>query len=139
MFPKNRGSLLVLGSLLTVTTLGSWGCCSVTWCDPAARIVIVKAKDAARTGPANPTVISKKKHQQIAWTLPSGSPYTNVAINLGGHPEPFVACETTNGVCHIACEHRVCLSGSINPLLAPPAGGTYYDYDFASLTATSTD
>jgi len=137
MSSQRRWWLGVLSSMIALAAIGSWGCCTVRWCDPAARIVIVKV-DARLLSSTEPIVISKSKHQQIAWKLSSGSPYTSVAIKLGGHLEPFVACETSAGVCHIACEHGLCLSGSINPLLAvPPA--TYYEYQFEGARATSTD
>jgi hypothetical protein len=126
---------LALGTLITASALATVGCCTVKWCDPAERIVIVKEQDT-RSGPYVRITISKSKHQQIAWKLASGSAFTNVAIQLGSNPEPFVACETSGGICHIPCEHGVCLSGSINPALHPPLD---YEYAFAGPSAASTD
>jgi hypothetical protein len=123
--------------MIALAAIGSWGCCTVRWCDPKERIVIVKL--SARGVSADPVVISKSKHQQILWKLPSGSPYTNVAIELGSNLEPFVACDTSEGICRIACENRLCLSGSINPLLTVPPKGLYYKYGFGGPTATSSD
>jgi len=137
MSSQRRWWLGALGSMIALAAIGSWGCCTVRWCDPAARIVIGKEK-TTKAEPYLRTVRSKHKHQQIAWKLSSGSPYTNVAIKLGGNPEPFVACETSAGVCHIACEHGLCLSGSINPLLAVPPS-IDYEYEFEGPRATSTD
>ena len=67
------------------------------------------------------------------WRVRDG--ITNVAIKIGENPAPpFVDCRTDAGICRIDCEHRLCFSGSINPLLAVPPS-RYFDYDFASSTA----
>jgi hypothetical protein len=73
MFPKSRGSLLALGSLLMVTALGSWGCCSVKCCDtkPRDQLVVVTTKSATEDEVPNPkAVISKMKNHQVVWLLP---------------------------------------------------------------------
>jgi hypothetical protein len=103
--------------------------------DTKARIVL--KVDARLLESTEPTVLSKKKHQEIVWKLSPGSPFTEVAIKLSGHPEPFVSCKTEADVCHIACEHGLCFSDSINPLLPVPS--IVYSYDFKSATATSSD
>jgi hypothetical protein len=128
---------LALGSLLTVTALGSWGCCSAGRYDTKARILL--KVDARLLSSTEPIVISKGKHQEIVWKLQPGSPYTNVAITLGGHPEPFVSCKTEANVCHIACEHGLCFSDSINPLLKVPEPGIYYEYRLEGQGAASSD
>lgn len=128
---------LVLGSLLAVTVLGSWGCCSVR-CSPAGR-ALVKV-DARLLASHEPIVLSKKKHDEIVWKLEPGSPYTKVAIELKGHPDPFVSCKTEAGICWIPCDGRFCFSDSINPLLdIPTSPGIYYDYHFNGVAATSSD
>lgn len=135
---------LVLGSLLAVGALGTWGCCTVR-CSPGGR-ALVKV-DARLLGSHEPIVLSKKKHDEIVWKLEPGSPYTRVAIELKGHPDPFVSCKTEAGICWIPCdrqtdnEHaaRFCFSDSINPLLDVPTSGIYYDYHFNGTTATSSD
>lgn len=134
MFPKSRGSLLALGSLIALTALGSWGCCSVHCCESFARIVVVSATDGATP---DPVVISKGRRQEILWKLPAESTISNVAITLGRNPAPFVACQTTEDVCHIACENRLCASGPISPTLEPPKS---YEYTFAHpVSAASLD
>jgi hypothetical protein len=115
-----------LGSVLAAIILGTWGCCSVP-CDPAGQLIVVKEKE---TKDAYQLItISKGRHQQIVWQLSSGSSWTSVAITLGEHPAPFVNCVTTGGVCEIACEHRLCYSGSIDPTLPVPPSITY-EYQF---------
>jgi hypothetical protein len=136
MVPKSTGSFLALGSLLAVTALGSWGCCSVKCCESFARIVVASPSGEP---PAASVVISKKRKQEILWELPAASTTTNVAITLAGKPAPFVACETAEDVCRIACEHRLCASGPINPALDPPSGGVYYEYAFQSGSSASLD
>ncbi|HEY6066820.1 MAG TPA: hypothetical protein VIY96_11735 [Thermoanaerobaculia bacterium] len=136
MSRKSGGSLLVLGSLLAVTALGAWGCCSVKCCDSFARIGVASPGGEA---PGETLVISKKRHQEILWKLPDGSTISEVAITLGEHPAPFVACQTSSAICHIACEHKLCASGPINPDLRPPSGGIYYAYVFQSGSAASLD
>jgi hypothetical protein len=121
---------LVVGSLLAVSALGTWGCCTAGPGDSNSKIVFVKVTSSGVS--LDPIPISKKKHQQIVWKLQSGSPYTTVAIPLGTHPEdPFVNCRTSAGVCQIDCEHGYCFSGSINPVLPVPEP-IYYDYHFES-------
>ena len=117
---------LALGTVLAVTVLGIWGCCSVP-CDPQGKLIVVDEKDTKNLYKL--IVISKEKHQQIVWKLSSGSSWTKVAIDLGGHPAPFVNCVTSSGVCEIACEHRLCYSGSIDPTLPVPPPITY-EYEF---------
>ena len=116
---------LALGSLLTVAALGSGACCSVP-CDPAGQLIVVKEKETRDAYQL--IVISKGRHQQIVWKLSSGSSWTHVAITLAEHPAPFVNCVTDGGVCKIACENRLCYSGSIDPALPVPS--TTYDYRF---------
>jgi hypothetical protein len=116
---------VVLGSVLAVAILGSWGCCSVP-CDPAGQLIVVKEKETRDAYQL--IVISKGRHQQIVWKLSSGSSWTHVAITLAEHPAPFVNCVTSGGVCKIACENRLCYSGSIDPALPVPS--ITYDYRF---------
>ena len=117
---------VVLGSVLAAIILGTWGCCSVP-CDPAGQLIVVKEKE---TKDAYQLItISKGRHQQIVWQLSSGSSWTNVGITLGEHPAPFVNCVTAGGTCEIACEHRLCYSGSIDPTLPVPPPITY-EYQF---------
>lgn len=127
---------LALGSLLTVTALGSWGCCTVNCCDKTAGLVIVSPTDAVSS---DPIVISQKRHQEILWKLPAESTIQYVSISLEGKPAPFEACVTTEGVCRIACEHRLCSSGPISPGVRPPHDGIYYGYAFQHAAATSSD
>jgi hypothetical protein len=136
MFSRSRGSLLALGSLLAVTALGSWGCCSVHCCESFARIAVVSSTGMV---PGPPVVISKKRGQEILWKLPADATISDVAITLAGKPSPFVACQITEGVCHIACEDKLCSSGPINPALEPPSSGIYYDYVFRSGSTASLD
>jgi hypothetical protein len=125
---------LALGSLLALTIFGSWGCCSVRCCESFARIVVVSPNlDAPET------VISKKRGQEILWKLPAESTVSNVAITLAGKPAPFVACETTEGVCRIACEDKLCASGPISPGLEVPSEGIYYAYVFQAGSSASLD
>ncbi|PYQ34922.1 MAG: hypothetical protein DMF54_07060 [Acidobacteria bacterium] len=98
---------------------------------PKGPFVVVSQTAAGAS--VDPIVISKGKHQQIVWRVRDG--ITNVAIKIGENPAPpFVDCRTDAGICRIDCEHRLCFSGSINPLLAVPPS-RYFDYDFASSTA----
>jgi len=122
-------------SFLAIALLGMWGCCSVP-CDPKGQLIVVREKETRDAYQL--IVISKSKHQQIVWKLSHGSPYTKVAIKLGENIEPFVNCETTAGICSIPCEHGLCFSGSINPLLVVPPPRSY-DYDFSNGSVTSTD
>jgi len=136
MVPERRGSLLALGALLTVTALGSWGCCSVRCCDQTAGLAVVSPTDAVSP---DPIVISKKRHQEILWKLPAESTIQYVAITLGVNPVPFEGCETTEGVCRIACEGRLCSSGPISPSVMPPRDGIPYAYVFQRPEASSSD
>jgi hypothetical protein len=128
MSPKRPWWLLALGSLIAVTAFGSWGCCSVRCCGSVAKIVVVSP--TADGVSVDPVVISKEAGQEIVWRLPAESTISNVAITLAKNPDPFVACQTTEGICHIACENRLCPSGPVNPALYPPKAGTYYGYVF---------
>lgn len=141
MFPKRRGSLLALGSLLTVTALGSWGCCSVNCCDkkPRNQLVVVETKPPNMDLVSNDeVVISKSKQNQIVWLLPPGSTIQHIDVNLrpnqppspGPTWPPFKVCGQDPNVCSIACEDSVCQSGPIDPTLEPAKKGTYYDYKF---------
>ena len=114
-------------SFLAIALLGMWGCCSVP-CDPKGQLIVVREKETRDAYQL--IVISKSKHQEIVWKLSSGSSYTNVAIHLGGHPEPFVNCSTTGAVCEIRCEHQLCFSGSINPAIPASSLPITYDYQF---------
>jgi hypothetical protein len=132
---KGRWWPIALGSLVAVTTLGSLGCCSVRCCGSVVKIVVVSP--TADGVSVDPVVISKKAGQEIVWKLPAESTISNVAITLAGNPDPFAACQTTEGVCHIACENRLCPSGPINPALEPPKS---YGYLFERpVTAASAD
>ncbi len=132
---QRRWWVLALGSLIAVIALGSWGCCSVRCCESFARIVVVSS--TADGVSIDPIVISKKRGQEILWKLPPESTISNVAITLGEKPVPFVACQTSEGVCHIACENRLCVSGPISPTLEPPKA---YEYTFAHpVSAASLD
>jgi hypothetical protein len=142
MFPKSRGSLLALGSLLMVTALGSWGCCSVKCCDtkPRDQLVVVTTKSATEDEVPNPkAVISKMKNHQVVWLLPSESTIRHIELTLkpdqpsspGVKWPPFEVCGSDASVCSIACTDLVCRSGRINPRLEPPKQGLYYDYTFS--------
>jgi hypothetical protein len=125
---------LILFSFSVALLLASWGCCSVKCCRGTARVVDVTSAQAV------PDVrISKKWQQEILWRLAAGSTFTNVAIKLEGKAEPFVNCQTSEGICHIPCFNRFCPSGAIRSELEVPAGGLYYQYDFMPLTAASID
>jgi hypothetical protein len=127
---QRRWWLGALVSVIAVTAFVSSGCCAMHH-GPKGPIVVVSQ---TRTGASvDPIPISQKKHQQIVWRVRES--ITNVGIKLAGNPEPFVACSTSAGICRIICEHRLCFSGSINPLLKPPEAGIYYQYDFESSTA----
>jgi hypothetical protein len=130
MSPKRRWSLLALGSLSALVFVGSWGCCSVTCCDKKPRNQLVLVLDGDKPS-IDPIVISKDAGHEIVWKLPAESTITYVAITLSGKPVPFVACDTTEGICRIACQDGLCSSGAVNPALDPPKGGVYYDYVFA--------
>jgi hypothetical protein len=102
--------------------------------ESTARIVVVTEGDGVSI---DPIVISTGAHQEILWKLPAESTISSVAITLARNPDPFVACQTTEGVCHIACENRLCASGPINPTLEPPKN---YGYTFARpVSAASAD
>ena len=142
MFPKSRGSLLVLGSLLGLTTLGSSGCCSLKCCDtkPRDQLVVVTTKSATEDEVPNPeVVISKVKNHQIVWLLPSGSTIQHIKLELrpnqpsspGVKWPPFEVCGSDASVCSIPCTDLICRSGRINPMLEPPKKGLYYDYKFS--------
>jgi hypothetical protein len=142
MFPKSRGSLLALGSLLGLTTLGSSGCCSVRCCDtkPRDQLVVVTTKSATEDEVPNPeVVISKVKNHQIVWLLPSGSTIQHIKLELrpnqpsspGVKWPPFEVCGSDASVCSIPCIDLICRSGRINPMLEPPKKGLYYDYKFS--------
>lgn len=134
MSSQRRWWLTALGLLIALTALGSWGCCSVHCCESFARIVVVSAADKASP---DPVVISKGRGQEILWKLSAESTISNVAITVGEKPVPFVACQTAEGVCHIACENRLCASGPISPTLEPPKS---YEYTFAHpVSAASLD
>ena len=137
MFAQRRWWLTALGSVIALTALGSWGCCSVRCCDKTAGLVLVSPSDAVSS---DPIVISKKRHQEILWKLPAESTIQYVAITLaGGQPAPFDSCETTERVCRIACEHRLCSSGAISPSVLPPHDGIYYNYAFQHAGLASSD
>jgi hypothetical protein len=131
-----RWARAALGSLLALTALGTWGCCSVRCCDQKASVVVVSSADAVT---ADPVVISKKRHQEILWKLPPDSTIDYIAIDLAGKPAPFESCETAEGVCRIACGHHLCSSGAINPALDPPHAGIYYGYHFHHGETVSSD
>ena len=135
MSSKGRWAL-VLGSLLAVSALGTWGCCTVKCCEKTAGLVLVSASDAVS---ADPIVISKKRHQEILWKLPGDSTIQYVAITLEGKPAPFEGCTTAEGVCRIACGHGLCSSGPISAAVMPPHGGIYYGYAFQHAASASTD
>ena len=136
MSSKGRWTL-ALGSLFTVTALGSWGCCSVRCCDKTAGLVLVTASDGVSS---DPIVISKKRHQEILWKLPADSTIQYVAITLDeGKPAPFEGCTTTEGLCRIACGHGLCSSGPISASVMPPHGGIYYNYAFQHAASASLD
>jgi hypothetical protein len=132
MVPRSRGSLLALGSLLAITALGSWGCCSVTCCDnqPRNQLVLVPPETDGVKIPD--IVIRKSLHQEVVWKLAEGSSFTNVAITLAGKAAPFTRCQTDRGVCHLSCTGGLCASGPIDPNLPVPEKkpGPYYDYHF---------
>ena len=141
MVQRNRGSLIALGSLLTVTALGSWGCCSVRCCDTKARdqLVVVTTKTANEDEVPNPEiVISKMKNHQVVWLLPQGSTIRHIDLKLRENQDPipgmkwppFEVCGPNATVCSIACTDLICRSGRINPALEPPKKGIYYDYTF---------
>jgi hypothetical protein len=132
MAPKNRGSLLALGSLLSVLAFGSWGCCSVTCCEKQPHNTLVLVPPATDGVKIPDIVIRKSLHQEVVWKLPDGSPLTGVAIKLDGKPAPFVLCRTDQGVCHLSCTGGLCASGPIDPNLPVPEKkpGPYYEYDF---------
>lgn len=127
---------LVLGTLLTLAALGSWGCCSVRCCDKTAGLVLVSPSDGVSS---DPIVISKKRHQEILWKLPAESTIQFVAITLAGNPAPFEGCTTTEGVCRIACGHGLCSSGPISAAVDPPSTGIYYGYAFQHGSSASAD
>jgi hypothetical protein len=127
----------IVGCVLTVAALGLWGCSSARGREAKARIIVVKV-NARLLDSTEPIAISKSRHQEIVWRLPPGSSFTNVAIDLAGKPNPFVACETSEGVCHIPCEHRSCPSGAINPSLTVPPP-VLYEYSLAGPSAASSD
>ena len=137
---------LVLGSVLAVTILGSWGCCSVTCCGSKPRTPLpVVVKDDKGGVDLETIVISKSKHEEVVWLLPAGSKIERVEITLGGKPRPFVRCDDkTAGACGISCEHGLCFSGPINPKLKPPdvappeygGRGIYYAYGFAPIASS---
>jgi hypothetical protein len=128
---------LVIGSLLVVSALGTWGCCSLRCCDKTAGLVLVSASDAVSV---DPIVISKKRHQEILWKLPADSTIQYVTITLdGGKPAPFEGCTTTEGVCRIACGHGLCSSGPISEAVHPPHGGISYSYAFQHAASASAD
>ncbi|MDQ5871758.1 MAG: hypothetical protein M3547_06075, partial [Acidobacteriota bacterium] len=136
MVSRNRWRPIALGFLIAVTAFGSWGCCTARYCENTAGVVLVSPDDKV----SNETiVISKKRKQEILWKLPAESTVQNVAITLGGNPPPFEGCETTEGVCRIPCERRLCSSGAINPGLSPPSGGIYYAYVFQHPAGASSD
>jgi hypothetical protein len=122
MVPERRGSFLVLGALLAVTALGSWGCCSARCCDKTAGLAVVSPSDEVSP---DPIVISKKAHQEILWKLPAESTIRYVVITLAEKPAPFERCATVEGFCRIACEGGFCASGPINEAVVPPAEYSY--------------
>jgi len=130
MSAQRRSRVVALISFLSVAAFMSWGCCSMRHGHKGPFVVVAQTPSGASV---DPIVISKGKHQQIVWRVREG--ITNVAIKIGANPQPpFVDCNTSAGICRIECEHRLCFSGSINPLLeVPPA--RYYEYDFASSVA----
>ncbi|HEU5250475.1 MAG TPA: hypothetical protein VFW15_10865 [Thermoanaerobaculia bacterium] len=125
---RRWGWPLALVSLTTVTVLGTSGCCTVKCCESTARIIVVSDTD---TVPVDPIVISKKAKQEIVWRLPAKSTISNVAITLGKNTAPFEGCETTEGLCRIACHNGACASGAVNASLVVPNQGLYYGYAFA--------
>lgn len=139
MSPKRPWWILALGSLITLTAFGSWGCCTVKCCEkqPHNQLVLVREGDKVSS---DPIVISKSAGHEIAWTLPAESTIAYVAITLGSNPAPFEGCATTEEVCRIACEHRLCSSGPISPGVNPPLHGEiYYDYVFQHAGSASAD
>jgi hypothetical protein len=140
MSSKGRWTL-ALGSFLTVSALGSWGCCSVRCCDtkPRDQLVVVSTTPSNEDVVPNPeVVISKSKNHQIVWLLPAGSPIRHIDLKLrpnqppspGPKWPPFAACGENPNVCRIACADMLCRSGPIHPTLEPGKKGTYYDYWF---------
>jgi hypothetical protein len=139
MSPKHPWRLPALGSLIAVIAFGSWGCCTVKCCEkqPHNQLVLVGEGDKVSS---DPIVISQAAGHEIAWTLPADSTIAYVAISLAeGRPVPFEGCTTTEGVCRIACEHRLCSSGPVRSAVHPPPDGIYYDYVFQHAGSASAD
>lgn len=136
MSPKHPWWHLALGSLIAVAAFGSWGCCTVTRCDTKPRNQLVLVMEADKVS-IDAIVISKSAGHEIVWRLPAESTISSVAITLDGKPDPFVACRTTEGVCHISCENGLCSSGPVNPAVSPPESGILYDYVFARPTSAA--
>ncbi|SRR6266566_2143969 len=143
MSSKRRWWLTALGSLIALTALGSWGCCSVTCCDKRARNQLVLVSADGDKVSIDPIVVSQRLRHEIVWRLPAESTIASIAITprdkTGPAWTPFERCEMTADVCRIACVQRVCMSGAVNP--APPVTKPiYYDYAFTHpVTGASLD
>jgi hypothetical protein len=140
MAPKRRWWVPALVLLILVAIIGSWGCCTVTCCERKPRNQLVLVVDGDKPS-IDPIVISKKAEHEIVWKLPAESTIANVTITLGRNPAPFVGCQTSEGVCRIACQDRLCISGPINAaLVVPESGRLYYEYAFTRpVTGASAD
>jgi hypothetical protein len=137
MSVKRRWLLLALGSLIAAAAIGSWGCCTVTCCEPKAKIQFVEVEPGTLNVRTDPVVISKKRNQEILWRLPADSTVVAVEITLGANPAPFEDCETgVAGVCRLPCHGRVCASGPIDPNLQVETK-LYYDYRFRKADQTA--
>ena len=139
MVPERRGSLLALGALLTVTALGSWGCCSVRCCEakPRNQLVLVLPEDKVLP---DTIAISWSARQEVVWKLPAGSTIDRVEILLEGKPKPFETCDTsTAGLCSISCREGLCPSGPIDAALPMPKEKPYpyYRYSFHHSDSTA--
>ncbi len=127
MASKRPWRLLAFRSVIATAAIGSWGCCSVKWCDTQPRNQLVIVLDADKVS-ADPIVVSQKARHEIVWRLPAESTIGHVEIVLAGKPAPFERCETVEGVCRIACSSGLCSSGPVTAAVRPPAE---YGYVFA--------
>ena len=140
MSSKGRWAL-ALGSLLTVTALGSWGCCSVTCCDnqPRNQLVLVSDLDAD-WDKIKEIVIKKSLNQEIVWKLTAQSTIAYLEVTPRApatDPKPFENCQMNKNVCWIVCKDGLCPSGAITLNVVKPV---YYDYTFKrSTTQASAD
>ena len=130
MSSKGRWTLM-LGSLLAVSALGTWGCCTVTCCDnkPRNQLVLVSDLDADWEK-IKEIVIKKSLYQEIVWKLASQSTVARVEITPRApatDTKPFENCQMTENVCWIVCKDGLCPSGAIALNVVRPV---YYDYTF---------